>query len=234
MKKSNVIQMMVLLGGGAFLTGCSTMTVEQGTARYERPAASPSGEAQIVRSEIPVRVVEKRSESIDVKALVESELAQVGFAVNDADPFITVALNSRYSPFDSFGNYKVYEGGCFVEVTRADSQVLLNKQMNVKGTRQLEDGRALDAAEDALAAVVAKEVVAVCNEKTTGVNSVIVSMKRYSEDELTRFSAKMRGLSGVLSCRRISDGGKTIQYRVIYDARKFPDGILSVVKNATR
>lgn len=219
MKKVINLTVLVSVGMG-LLTGCHTLQIED------------VKETQIVRSEIPVQVREKRSKSLDVKALVESELAQAGFAVNQADPFMTVTLNSRYSPFDSFGNYNVYEGGCFVNVTRADSQVFLNKQMNVQGERQLEEERALDAAEDALATAVAKEVVAVCNEKTTGVSSKLVTLKGYEEEDLSRFSATLRKTSGVLSCRRIKDGRKEIQYRVIYDARKFPDGIYTLIRNA--
>lgn len=236
MKTIKTIGMFSLLIAGLLLTGCSTMKVEPGTAGLERPASGPAGEAQIVRSTIPVKVVDssakKTKGTSDVKSLVESQLAQAGFAVKDSTPFITVNLSTMFTPVDSFGSYKVYEGGSFINVTRADSQVLLKKQIRAKGDRQLEDGRAIDAAQDQLAAEVAKEVVAVCNEKTTGISSVIASLKNYSEKELTRFSGKMRDMSGILSCRRIADGGKTIQYRVIYDARKFPDGILTLVKNA--
>ena len=224
-----------LIGLGAIavlLTGCTSVQTQRGTTGFERPHATPEQEAIIVRSDIPVRVVEKGTTSTDVKALVASELAQVGFAVNDAAPYLTVALNTKMNPFDSFGNYHVYEGGCFISVTRDDTQVLLKKQIRKKGSRELEKGRALDAAEDLLAPEVAKEVIRVCTEKTTGVSSVIVTLTGYSDAKALQFSSKIRKKSGILSCRRIDEGKKFYKYRIIYNATHHTDGIQTIVRNA--
>ncbi len=224
-----------LIGLGAIailMTGCASVQTQRGTTGFERPHATPEQEAIIVRSDIPVRVVEKGTTSTDVKELVSSELAQAGFAVNNAAPYLTVSLSTKMIPFDSFGNYHIYEGGCFISVTRDDSQVLLKKQIRKKGGRELGEGRALDAAEDLLAPEVAKEVIRVCTEKTTGVSSVIVTLKGDSDERARQFSSKIRKRSGILSCRRIDEEKKLYIYRIIYNAANYPDGIQTIVRSA--
>ncbi len=215
-----------------FLTGCSTVETNRGTRGIDRQHVTPVQESIIVRSDIPVRVVEHGSESTDVKDLVSSELAQAGFAINDATPYITVSLATKVIPFDSFGGYHIYEGGCFINVTREDSRVLLNKQIRKKGNRELEKGRAFDAAEDLLAPEVAEEVIRVCTEKTTGVGSVIVTLKGISDKRALQFSSAMRKRRGILSCRRIDEDKKLYIYRIIYNASNYPDGIQTIVNRA--
>lgn len=238
MKNMIAVKTLGWLSAAAFLlTGCSTMNMSQGTIGYEKPAGSSAQEAQIVRDQIPVQVVDtsaaKSAGTSDVRALVASELAQAGFNVTDAAPYITVNLSTIFTPFDSFGNYQVYEGGSFISVTRDDSKLLLKKQIRVKGDRQLEAGRAIDSAENNLSADVAAEVVKVCSEETTAVSSVLVTLNGYFDWRVDRFANEMRGTKGILSCRRISEGEKTAQYRVVYDARRFPDGIKKVVEEAS-
>ena len=228
--------MAVTLAGASLLTGCSTMDARQGTDKFDREATDPVGEAEIVRAQIPLRVVDaslvQSSSTRDLCSLVESQLAGAGFAVKDADPFVTVRLSTRMTPFSSLGNYKVYEAGCGISVTRADSQVLFNEQVSVKGERKLEEGRAVDSAEEKLAAVVGQMVANACAEKTTGVESMIVTFNRKSESSMTSFSRAMRKKPGILSCRRIKEAGRMAEYRVVFDAREYPDGITRVLKQA--
>lgn len=213
--------------------GCSSMKIQQGTVRYDTPGSLPIDEAVIVRAQIPVQVKSTAPGSVpanNVKALVQGELARAGYTVGPADPFIEIDLEPKFTLRDSFGNYRVYEGFCGLVIRNNSGNVLTKEAVKTIGDRQLEDSRALLSAQEKLAADTAARVVTICNEKTTGMESVLVSFKNCSDERLNRFANRMRSTAGVLSCRRVEEEKKTAQYRVVFDARRFPDGIRQVIE----
>lgn len=217
--------------------GCSSTKVKQGTGRYDTPGRLPVDEAVIVRAQIPVQVKYTAPVSIaanNVKALVQGELARAGYTVGPADPFIEIELYPQFTLRDSFGSYRVYEGFCGLVIRNSGGNVLTKEEVKTVGNRELEDSRAQLSAQEKLAAETASRVVALCNEKTTGIESVLVSFKSRSDETMNIFANRIRSTAGVLSCRRVVEEKKTAQYRVVFDARRFPDGIRQVIERASK
>lgn len=230
------IQVYISVAAAVLLSaGCSSMNVQQGTGRYDTPGKPSVAEAVIVRSQIPVQVRSTAPVSIaanNVKALVQGELARAGYTVGLSDPFIEIDLYPQFTLRDSFGSYRVYDGFCGLVIRDSAGNVLTKEEVKTTGSRELEDSRAQLSAQEKLAADAAARTVEICNEKTTGVESVLVSFKGRTDAELNLFANRMRSIPGVLSCRRAAEEKNTAQYRVVFDARRFPDGIRQVIERA--
>jgi|GEM_PF-4593193 len=236
------IQSYLSVAAAVLLTaGCGTVGVQQGSGRYDTPAGTPEEEALIAREKTAVQVRSTAPVSVsanNVQSLVQGELARAGFAVESADPFIKIDLYPQFTLRDSFGNYRVYDGFCGLTVCDDRGKVLTKEEVKATGKRELEDSRALLSVQEKLAADAASRVVALCNEKTTGIETVLVTFKRRYQWNINEFAERMREKRGILSCRRLSEkethDGNEVQYRVIFDSRHFPDGIRQVVEHAAR
>lgn len=222
----------------AALCGCTSVKVESGSDTYVDPRGSMEAETQIVRSSIPVSVrdvsVPSDGFTADVVELTKGRLAANGYAVNEAVAYVKINLNTHVEPFDKMGNYHVYEGQCGIQVLRADGKVLANELLSVKSDRVLEAERALIDARRKIAAKAAEVATQVCSEKTTGMESRIIVMKKVSDRKAADVAKFIRKEAGVYSCNRIPGQTDGIQYRVIYNAKAFPDGINVMVKRASK
>ncbi len=223
----------------AALTGCSTVKVEPGSDTYIEPRGSQAVETEIVRAAIPVTVLDNTVPSdglsSDVVALAKGRLAAGGYTVDAGEAYVTVRLRTSVAPFDKFGNYYVYEGQLGVNVTRADGKLLANELVSVKSDRVLESERALINARQKISDEAGNAVTRVVNEKTTGMESVIVVMRNITDGRAANIAKAIRKQPGVFSCNKLPQSPKgVIEYRVIYDAKSFPDSIQGVVDKAAR
>lgn len=203
------------------------------------------GLAEIIRSKVLVLVKDvsgaKGEITAEIASKVEAELIEKGFLVKGGEPFVTVDLKSAIDLFDKTGNYFVFEGVAEATITKADGQKLGSKEFVSKGQRQLEQERAERNVADAISEEVAKWVGETCTAKTMGVETVIVSLRisdwatllrsteSAAEKEILKFSEAVEKLDGVLSCRLVksTESNRLLQFRIVYDSEKFPNGILT-------
>jgi len=226
-----VKKIICLLLGLGFLAGCGTVTIEQGSSPAIQPQMDQAGETQILRALIPVGI---RGLGTTERTLVAGMLTDEDYLVTDSAPFITVSLNPGYSLFDTFGNYHVYEGTCAVSIRRMDGKILGSEVLSVKGERSLDKTRALLSTKRKAAAAAADYVLEQCRLGTTGVESVILSFTDFAERRAHGAATRLRKKDGIFSCDRIREVGNTIQYRLIYSADIYPDGMRREVDRAVR
>lgn len=232
---------MVVVGSGivlALVSGCQSVKVEPGSDRHVSTRGTVEQETQIVRSSIPVQVkdvsVPAQGFTSDVAELTKGRLAAGGFLVNEKQAYVSVDLSTQVKLFDKMGNYYVYEGQCGILVKRADGKMLASELVSVKSSRVLDSQRAMVDARRKIAAKAGEIATQVVSAKTTGMESQIIVMKKVSESGAHSMAKVIRGKAGVYSFERIPGETDGIQYRIIYDARSFPDGINLMVERASR
>jgi len=212
------------------ITGCSTVSIEHGIEKYDKPPGDKKHELSIAKANVPILLEEKGGNSKTTVNLIKGALAKSNFRVSQKEGFLHVQIIPLITQRDKFGNYYVFEGRCDMKVLRGSDEVA-NHVTTVVGDRKLDQPLAKLSAEKKLATECAKKTEALCEKQMSGINSVIVTITGKTDWKQELFSQRMRKKSGVYMCRRIFDDGKKVQYRLIYSARIFTEGIRQEVKD---
>lgn len=227
----NLLQSILWLGLAGGLVGCSTVSVQHVTDPFDPPQSDRKHELKIAKANVPVLVEGVGGNSQTTIDLVKGSLAESGFRVAPDGPFLTVRLTPSISQRDKFGNYYVFEGTCSLKILRVPSDEVADKVVTVVGDRQLDAPQARLSAEKKLAAECAAQANRLCETQLSGIESAIVTITGKTDWKTELFSQRMRERSGVYLCRRIVDNGRMVQYRIIYNARSFTEGIDQVVED---
>lgn len=231
---NNVFKRTLALGLVAGLTGCSTVTVEQGTAKYDKEAGDEAHEMKIAKADVPVLVQHAGGNSSDTVNLVRGALAEAGFRVAPDGPFLTVELSPNLTQRDKFGNYYIFEGTCRIKIIRSLSDEVADKIVSVIGDRKLDQPQAQINAAKKLANECTVQASQLCETQLNSVESSIITISGRSDWQKQMFSKRMRKKSGIYVCRRITDEGRKVEYRVIFNAREHPDGIAQLVEDTLK
>lgn len=221
-KRLQSILWLGLIGG---LTGCSTVNVQHGTEKFDQPPGDKKHELKIAKANVPVLVEKVGGNSSTTVDLIKGALAESGFRVAPDGPFLKVMVSPSITPRDQFGNYHVYEGTCPIKILRVPADEVADKVVTIVGDRKLNPPQAKLSAEKKLAATCAVQANRLCETQLNGIDSVIVTITGKTDWKKELFSQRMRRKKGVYLCRRIIDNGRMVQYRIIYSARIFTEGI---------
>ena len=227
----NLFKSILLLGLAGGVAGCSTVSVQHGTEKYDKPPGDQKHELKIAKSNVPVLIEGIGGNSSTTVDLVKGSLAESGFRVAPDGPFLTVRLKPSITQRDKFGNYYVFEGTCAIKILRVPADEVADKVVTVVGDRKLDAPQAKLSAEKKLAAECAAKANRLCETQLGGIDSVIVTIVGKTDWKQELFSQRMRKKKGVYLCRRIIDNGRMVQYRIVYSARIFTEGIDQAVKD---
>jgi hypothetical protein len=231
-------------------SGCATVrereTPRGGAGAAGAPpavAVPPPADATVSADSLNVVVVcggndeDGRAMAERLKGSIESALAGGGFRLDASRPDVKVGVSATAELFDRSGSYYLFNGSADAVTTRSQDGRLIGKhRFEAKGKRTLDREPALRALSDDLARQVVPWAVETSRPQKAGLRAEeltvcfpVLSTAGGRAEYAVLFAARVLKEPGVFSCvlKEEDRARRTQQFRVVYDEKRFPAGILN-------
>lgn len=229
-----ILPQLIAAAAVAIATGCTTVL----------PAASYPARAKADSLRVSVSAKNAKGEgdvlTTAVATSVRKTLAERRFRVEESETAdVAVTLDVTHREVNRAGDFILMEGTVAAQavVPAHDNRVIGDAIIKSRGTRALGESEAMDALAEALAPKVSDWAKGSLSAEAIGVHAqtIVISYADAREKDLPRFKVEfvkaVLATPGVRSCALVSESSAppSAEYRVVYDEKVFPAGILNEI-----